>query len=280
MVKQIAVLDEMSDPVREDAYDAIHKARVATRRARSALRVWRPVLRPDVVGDLREQLAWYGEQLGRPRDTEVLLAHMTDLMDETGAGGEVRDRILDELRMLHDAAHCLLVAAMSSSRYEMLMIRLGDLVAEPHAVRDDEADRSLSELVGNAAKRVLRLRGRVSSAADGNADYWWHETRKGAKAVRYALEAIRDAHGKDLDPLVARWKLVTKELGVFQDAVIVRELLEPMTALAVRKGHSPTPYQELLAAQEALSARALAAGRLAVDAALEDTSSLGSLLGG
>lgn len=279
LVKQIAVLHEMADLVRQDAYDAIHKARVATRRSRSTLRVWRPVLRSDVVGDLRTHLAWYGEQLGRPRDTEVLSEHMADLLDETGAEERIRRRILDELRMLHDAAHGLLVAAMSSSRYELLMLRLSDLAADPIGIRDDESERSLPMLVGAAARRVSRLRNRAHAAAGGEGDHWWHETRKAAKAVRYALEAIRDYHGSDFDPLVGQWKLVTEELGLFQDAVIVRELLEPMATLSVRVGESPAPYQALLAAQESLSAKALAAGQTAVDSALEDISSLESLLG-
>ncbi len=55
-----------------DDPEAVHQARVATRRLRSALRTFRDVLDPDWAGSLRDRLRWLADALGAVRDTEVL----------------------------------------------------------------------------------------------------------------------------------------------------------------------------------------------------------------
>ena len=55
-----------------DVADAVHKMRVATRRLRSALATYRPMLAGDTIEALPEELAWLGAVLGKPRDAEVL----------------------------------------------------------------------------------------------------------------------------------------------------------------------------------------------------------------
>ena len=56
-----------------DQPDAVHKARVATRRLRSALRTFRPLLDRTVTDPLRREVRWLTGALGAPRDAEVLL---------------------------------------------------------------------------------------------------------------------------------------------------------------------------------------------------------------
>src|SRR3954464_15818416 len=59
-------------PVRLDAQDAVHKMRVATRRLRSALTTFRPLVDADVAGPLRQELKWLAGELGAARDAEVM----------------------------------------------------------------------------------------------------------------------------------------------------------------------------------------------------------------
>jgi CHAD domain-containing protein len=54
----------------------VHKARVATRRLRSDLRTFRPVLDRGWVGRMREELRWVGAALGAVRDADVLLEEL------------------------------------------------------------------------------------------------------------------------------------------------------------------------------------------------------------
>jgi len=57
-----------------DDPEAVHSARVATRRLRSDLRTFRPILDAPWSEALRAELRWLGELLGRVRDADVLLA--------------------------------------------------------------------------------------------------------------------------------------------------------------------------------------------------------------
>jgi len=65
------------DPmVRRDEPDAVHQMRVATRRLRSTLRSFGPVIGRDRAQRLAAELKWLGTVLGEARDAEVLAGHL------------------------------------------------------------------------------------------------------------------------------------------------------------------------------------------------------------
>jgi CHAD domain-containing protein len=70
------------DPrVRLDEGDSVHKMRVATRRMRSALRTFRPLLDEAAVADVGTELRWLAAELGTVRDGEVLHARLRAAVD-------------------------------------------------------------------------------------------------------------------------------------------------------------------------------------------------------
>src|SRR6266513_1043121 len=58
--------------------EAIHQARVATRKLRSHLRTFAPLLDPEWIEPLRTELGWLGLALGAVRDREVLLERLRE----------------------------------------------------------------------------------------------------------------------------------------------------------------------------------------------------------
>src|SRR6195256_3088534 len=58
--------------------EAVHQARVATRKLRSHLRTFRPLLDPEWTDPLRSELGWLGLSLGEVRDQEVLLERLRE----------------------------------------------------------------------------------------------------------------------------------------------------------------------------------------------------------
>ena len=82
LAAQVGVLQWLEAEVRDDKPDAVHKARVATRRLRSALRTFRPLLNRTVTDPLRREVQWLTGLLGAPRDAEVLLRHFQGMADE------------------------------------------------------------------------------------------------------------------------------------------------------------------------------------------------------
>jgi CHAD domain-containing protein len=67
--------------VRRDLPDSVHQMRVAARRLRSGLRVFRPLVDEEWSRHLRDELGWAASELGLSRDSEVLLALLDALVD-------------------------------------------------------------------------------------------------------------------------------------------------------------------------------------------------------
>src|SRR5262249_10994971 len=68
---------------------AVHRARVATRRLRSDLRTYRGIVDPAWAGALRDELRWLGDLLGGVRDLDVLREGMVGL----GVSIPLEDRV-------------------------------------------------------------------------------------------------------------------------------------------------------------------------------------------
>lgn len=76
LAAQVAELVARDPEVRRDVEDSVHKMRVATRRLRSALSTFRPLLDREVTDPLRDELRWLAAVLGAARDAEVLHARL------------------------------------------------------------------------------------------------------------------------------------------------------------------------------------------------------------
>jgi inorganic triphosphatase YgiF len=169
---------------RSDEPDAVHQMRVATRRLRSALATYRPLLDPEQTEPIREELKWLGQILGLARDAEVLHSRLQDLVaaqpDELVLGPVAR-RVDLELNDRHRVAHAALAAALDRDRYFRLLDALDDLVTNPPltARAGKSARRLLPALVGRAAGRVDRAALAVADArTPKDRDRGLHEVRK------------------------------------------------------------------------------------------------------
>lgn len=269
--KQVGMLQALEHAVLVDAPDAVHKSRVATRRLRSLLRTYEPLLDAEWAEELRDELKWLAEALGAPRDAEVLREEFGVLFGELGAEsleGPVAERVLGHLGERHQRAHAALREAMAEPRYTALHARLvGLLLDAPWDARADApAADVLPGLVEVARAKVAR---RVAKAERHPDDLErWHDVRKAAKAVRYCTEALVRAFGPDMKRVAQRWTEVTEAFGTLQDAAVARELLDEVGALAEAAGEPTETYGVLADIQDDRAAAALAEGKVAVLAAL------------
>ena len=128
------------------------RARVATRRLRSDLRTFRPLLPPDWYTSTTDELRWLGQSLGAVRDADVLL----DRLDGAARDLDVSDRgaakqLLSRLEERADQRDALL-AAMDSDRYGQLLDRLAAAARElpPGGDRKAQAARAARRRGGAA----------------------------------------------------------------------------------------------------------------------------------
>ena len=213
--------------VRRDSPDAVHQMRVSARRLRSGLRVFRPLLDREWADGLRAELAWIANELGASRDREVLMVRLDDALQwlpdgiETLAARTLIDTSLTEgMASARDAA----LESMRSERYTALLDAL--IAGAQNPPLTDDAHRPCREvlppLVLTAWKRLARDARKLH--IDGEDDDW-HETRKAAKAVRYAADAVAPALGKPAKALGKQVARVTELLGEHQDAAIAADSL-------------------------------------------------------
>jgi CHAD domain-containing protein len=268
--RQVGVLQALEAEVVADGFDAVHRSRVATRRIRSCLRTYSGVLRGQAVHGLAEELRWHGEQLGAPRDAEVLLHRLTAALAETTGAG--RDRIAalvtSRLERRHAEAHESLVSGLSGERYWRLQAALERFMAEPPLERTagDPASVVLPAMLAQALHRVRRRAERAAARPDDLTR--WHAVRKAAKAVRYGAEVLVPVLGPAAERGAEAWAEVTTLFGEVQDAVIASQLISELWLEAEEAGLPRGPLDEVRHAQDRAVREALADGRASLTAEL------------
>ena len=245
LATHVARLHEYDPAVRADEPDAVHQMRVATRRLRSALTTFGPLLERDVTGPLKEELKGLGQVLGEARDAEVLRDRLSDTLadlDPAVVVGPVRRRLQAEDG--YRAAYVALLVYLDSERYVRLLDALDSLLADtpwrPQARR--AAPAVLRRRVRAADDALLKAVRRVDAATqDGPVeprDLAIHEARKRAKKARYAAEAAAPALGKDAFRYAAVAEALQEVLGEHQDAVAAQRALRDLGVRAHEDGES------------------------------------------
>ncbi len=151
--------------------EALHQARVAIRRMRSALKLFSPVLQALDVTRFQNELRWLAATLGEARDLDVLAARIGDARIE-GPRAAAQGRALQWL---------------ASARVRMLLLDLVEWLALGAGL-GAKADRLAAPF---AATRLRKLRKRISKGGKPMArlsDEARHKVRKEAKRLRYGAE--------------------------------------------------------------------------------------------
>lgn len=207
----------------------VHQARVATRRLRSHLRTFRPLLDRTWTDGLREELGWLAGELGAVRDAEVLLERLQPAAAELPPVDRRQvAALVAQLAGEVEAGRGRLEEAMSTQRYFDLLDRLVDAAAAP-AIAEDAAKRAARPaaegLRGLVVKPWRDLRRAVRGLGEWPADEDLHRIRILAKRARYAAEAVAPAVGPDASRFAKLAAALQTELGEHQDSVTMQAWL-------------------------------------------------------
>lgn len=258
--KHRARLADLADAVRADEPDAVHQMRVSARRLRSVLGTYRSLFPKGEAKPVRDELKWLGTVLGEARDEEVLAARFETLLDEQAPDlvrGPVRYRLVVAHREGYQQAHANAVAALDGDRYRDLLTLLGILFDEAVGRGPGTVGKELRK----TRKTVLKAGRAAGIGGDdpGPADAL-HTTRKRAKALRYAAEAITDSR-KPAKKVARSAEDLQTVLGEFQDAVVARARVLETADRARAAGEDTFTYGVVAAAEEARGRRSVAEAR-------------------
>lgn len=239
---------------------AVHQARVALRRLRSALAVCQPMLDDRAVA-LNEALRWLADQLSVPRDLDVLIARLGT------------QDVPEQLRAARALAYDRAVEALESPRARLLMfdvvewLHRGAWSADPEraALRAMVVERFAADVLDRFRRRVRR-QGRHLDELD---DPGRHRVRKSAKKLRYAvnffasvftgpgvrrrrrrfeaaLETLQDSLGTLND--IATAPMLLARLGL-EDSPLARQFGGEPAARAHHLARAMEAYEELVDAR-------------------------------
>lgn len=165
--------------LRETKAGALHQARVAMRRLRSALTLFRPAIEDVEFQHLRHELRWFTAQLGDARNLDVYLER--DLPEQE------REQLIKK----RERIYIRVADAMNTHKFRRLII---DLVGWT-AIGAWRGGKVAQRPVGSFANRRLdRLWNSISAAGRDVAamdDPTRHRLRIEIKKLRYAIEFLR-----------------------------------------------------------------------------------------
>jgi len=236
------VLNEAAALKGEDP-EGIHQMRVALRRLRSALGLFRDLMPPDQYQFLAGEVKWLAGELGNARNWDVFLA---DLLAPVEAALE-SDKPIGALHRAALAARAKAYeqarAAIQSPRYTVLLLRFGGWL-ESRSWRQqplsEEAARLFAPVAqlanGLLAKRhrkARKLGARFAKLAPAER----HQLRIALKKLRYAIEFFRSLYGdKQVVRYLKRLSALQDDLGHLNDVATAESLMDKLAAEATETG--------------------------------------------
>jgi CHAD domain-containing protein len=204
--------------------EGVHQARVATRRLRSDLHTFEPLLHGDWVARTRDDLKVLADALGSVRDTDVLAMRFERGLDDAGIETAAAAPILAVLAAQGRHARLALVDVLDQERTARLIEAL-------HAAAEDPP--TTLSAVGSAEIRLLPLVRRpwhkldraVARLGDEPQMSELHRVRLLAKRARYAAEAVEPVFGRRARRFATAVTGVQDVLGEMHDAEVAVEWL-------------------------------------------------------
>jgi CHAD domain-containing protein len=234
----------------------LHQARVALRRLRSALSLFRHTVRGKDYQFLREELRWFAGQLGEARNFDVLVGPDAPPPFSNDA------RLREKLRSERDAAYDRVMAAIESERARALILRLAlwlELGGWRFKPRAEGNVRALATHQLERQWRKVRRHGAALGMLDADAE---HQLRIEVKKLRYAAEFLASLYPSKPEAgrcrtFIAALKDLQEQLGIANDHRIASAVA---ARLAPDDEASAAPSVPAKAAERAFRRASAAAG--------------------
>ena len=210
----------------------VHQARVATRRMRSAFRLFQDAIPDRTAAYLSGELKWLGAKFGGVRDIDVFLLNLTHFEEKIEQLPGAKKRNLEKLIQAH--RHRLqdaLRQALESPRYKVFERRFMQFLERPLPAtpRAPLATKTVSEvapvLVSEKWDAALRQGRKVLANPKLKV---FHRLRIKMKRLRYACEFMAPAYKGALDQFIERTVEIQDCLGELQDTVFTRTFIDSL----------------------------------------------------
>lgn len=217
--------------------ESLHQMRVGMRRLRSALSMFKDVLR--LPADLQKEVDWLAAELGDARDWDVLAGSTLPALSNDIRDPEIMKGLQQEAEDQAHQHHIAAAEVVASTRYTRLLLQIARWVQsrgwhEDKAAGTEGATR-LARPVKKFAIETLkrdqrRLRARARNLHAATAEER-HRVRIAAKKTRYAAEFFESLFAsKAVLPYIKTLSRLQDELGLLNDGAVAARLLTEIPA--------------------------------------------------
>lgn len=207
--------------------EGVHQIRVAVRRLRSALVLFRPHLEPHAAGRFETELQRTGRVFGDARDWDVFCTE-TLVRANADCGAEV-ELLLAAAEPRRDAAHWHLRAELDGPAFAHLCDGLAEWAdrasADPAGVGDGRMRRKLERVAPDLLDRLARKVDRRGRHLRTRPAEELHALRKSLKKLRYGMDFLAGLYGrKSVDAFRHDCKALQETLGRINDSAAAARL--------------------------------------------------------
>jgi len=214
--------------------EAVHQARVASRRLREVL----PVLTASherAGRGLRKDVRRVTRALGAVRELDVALGHFDDAEAAAGMSAAARTTTRRLLQAQRAAALRQARATLTGARLQRLQARLDELSV---ATTTTDAAVVKTALEARVARRAHGARTAVTSTGVVYVPERLHAVRIAVKRLRYALEASREARGARATAQLTQLKSIQELLGRAHDLHVLAERIHEVEVSVVQRSRA------------------------------------------
>ncbi|HEX3493864.1 MAG TPA: CHAD domain-containing protein [Methylocella sp.] len=217
---------------KSDNVEAIHQGRIAIRRLRAAMALFKPMVFDIAYRRLRAELKWLASLFGAARDMDVLLANLPLPAPGDQASMRARELVGDcEARRLR--AHQAVVEALDGERARTLQLDLAVWIEDGRwqSKSSGIADKPIPTYARAQLRKRRRKLVKQGAGLAKLASSALHQIRIEAKKLRYMAEFFEDVPGvandhKRLKKFINCCEKLQTALGAIRDEEAMAEFME------------------------------------------------------
>ena len=211
--------------------EELHDMRVATRRMRSAMRVFRPYYQKKAIRPFLKGLRQTGRALGSVRDLDVFMENATAYLQTLPPEDQTSlDPLLSSWEVQREAARAKMLTHLDSNNYNRFVSGFGEflttqgagaILPKPSKPTADRVFQIIPVLIYHHLEVVLAY----ENVLEGAPLETHHALRIDMKRFRYILEFFQEVLGDEVKPVIADAVAIQDHLGALNDADVACQIL-------------------------------------------------------
>jgi triphosphatase len=204
--------------------EGVHQMRVAIRRLRAALALFKPHIEPNATSRFEAELRRIGQIFGEARDWDVFCLQLLPNALAAGDAAEWWNFLEPSATARREAAHRRVAHEIHAPEFTSLAIGLAAWAEQGragcHLLGDANMARSIEELCPKLLSRLEHKVERRGPHIERRSDIQRHELRKALKKLRYGIDFVAAAYPrKSVRSYLRACKKLQQVLGDINDAV-------------------------------------------------------------